>query len=220
MSRAFFPRFDAELEGRFQESYYARIQPILRVITLLLAVMFLAYAARDYLDTQSIALSATQNGTPALFFLLIFALTWVKGFERVWQWAILGGGLIAAIISFNGQASFIAAFRPDSVEGAGPFSADSLFFGQQVRLVVVCLALMRLQFRWALALQIGALSSGVWVFAYYLLNGDPVVEISRFLQSTAAVFIAVLMAAAIEEQLASKAFYANYLLDFLQKSND
>ncbi len=205
--------FDAELESTFQHQYYQRVRPLLRVIALLLGLMFAAYAVRDFVDTRSWALSLQQDGAPTLFFLLIAAATWVRGFERFWQPTIFVGAILIAAISLHKMASFLGV-GPESASSAGPFQAEALFFGQQIRTLMVCLALLRLQFKWMWALQLCVLGIGIWTFGADLMTVAPSSnEISRFLQPTLAITAAVLLAAFVEEQLARRVFLAAHELE-------
>ena len=219
MGYSFLPSLAPELEREFQQSYYDRIRPTLHAMTPLLAVMLVAYAGRDFSDTHSVRLAASENGAPAAFFLLVFALTWVRAFERLWQPIVVGGGLAAALVSLNGMGTFLSSMHPRVIPTGDSFNADALFFGQQVGLLMVCLAVLRLQFKWALALQVGVLSIGTWAFLTRLhpafVTGN---ELSRFLQPLAALLVAVLLAAQVEERLAHSAFLANHRLE--EERND
>lgn len=214
MSRSLLPRLAPELESEFQANYFGRIRGSLRVTTLLLAVMFAVYSVRDYSDTQTLSLALGQNGLPAAFFLLLFGLTWARGFSRLWQPLILVGGLFVGAISFNTMTSFLALRHPFPAATATAFPADSLFFGQQMRLFMICMALLRLQFKWTLGLHLGLVGLGFWAFAAILRSTAPDAnDISRFLQPTVAVVVAILLASYVEEQLARRAFLANHLLE-------
>jgi hypothetical protein len=129
LSHSILPRFESELEREFQESYYKWIRPMLRVVALLVGFMFLLYAFRDYSDTRSLALALRQDGAPAFFFLLFCALTWVRGFGRIWQPVAVAGGCIMATISLPKMGSFIASLHLAPTSAATVFPGDSLFFG-------------------------------------------------------------------------------------------
>ncbi|RYG71811.1 HAMP domain-containing histidine kinase [bacterium] len=222
MNRSLLPHFELELEQEFQVSYFDRIRPTLRILALLLAIMFAIYTVRDYADTNSLLLSSTQNGAPTIAFFALFGLTWARKLDRSWQLIILAFGVMTSIISLGGMAHFLAASHPDDMPAtglAGSFSTESLFFGQQVRLLMVCFSASRLQFRQALTLHSAILLVGASAFFSQPVLGELTpTQISRFLQPTVAIFIAVLLAAFIEEQLARKAFLASHLLE--EERND
>jgi len=211
------PRVTPDLERRFQADYYARIRSTLRVMAPLLAVLFAACAARDYTDTGSLGLAAAQDGVPAAFFLVAFALTWAPAFERLWQPVLAAAGLATALVSLRAMAGFLAASapaHPASLSWQGPFGAAALFFGQQLCLLMVCLTILRLQFRWALALQAGVFGVGIWTFLMRLAGGPVTADVFlSFLRPVLAILAAVLLAALVAEQLSVRAFVAGHLLE-------
>ena len=97
---------------------------------------------------------------------------------------------------------------------AGPFRGDVLFFGQQIRVLMLCFALLRLQFKWMVALQLSLTVIGIWTFSVNLLGSLPTLpEVGRFLQPTVAIIIVVLLSVFVEEQLARRAFFAAHQLE-------
>lgn len=202
-------RFEPALEREFQKDYYARIRPMQRVLSLLLGAMFLAYAFRDYSDTRSLSLAGLQDGAPALFFLLLFGLTHVRWFRLLWQPVAVAGSLIAAAVSLTKMGSFLAVRHFAPAVAATAFPGEPLFFGEQLQVLMICMALLRFQFKWAAVLQPGLIGIGLYVFLAHLLSAFPTAnDISRFLQPTLAVLVAVLLAAFVEERLARRAFAA------------
>ena len=229
-------RFAPDLEGAFQARYYADVRGTLRGASLLLALLFLAYVARDYLDTRSLPLVSRQNGAPAAFFLLVFGLSFWRGFGRVWQPVVAAAGWAAAALALSAMASFFAGAvggglgpegpppggmaggAPPPLAPAGgstPFPGPLLFFSLQACVLMAALATLRLPFRWALAMQAGVLGVAAWAFTARMLGpgSEPWSAVFRLLQSTILVLVAVLLAAFIEERLARGAFLANHLLD-------
>jgi signal transduction histidine kinase len=222
LNHSLLPRFEPQLEQEFQLRYFDRIRPTLRILTLLFAAMFLVYALRDYSDTQSLFLAATQDGAPAVFFLVLFALTYLPVLNGLWQWFIIVGGLFMAAISLGGQAYFLALTHPNEQAVAGlnsVFSSESLFFGQHMRLLMVCFSASRLQFRFALLMQTVLVIVGACTFFSHPVLGElTTTQITRFLQPTAAIFFVVLLAAFVEEQLARRAFFSAHQLE--EERND
>ncbi|RYX83189.1 HAMP domain-containing histidine kinase [bacterium] len=214
-----FPRFEPSLEQEFQANYYERIKPTLRVLSLLLSLMFGAYALRDFSDAKSLSLAMQKDGVPALFLLLIAALTWARIFERIWQPVGVIGGVLVAMLSLHNMSVFIANNHLSPIVGTHSTTADSLVFGQQMRVLMICLGLLRFQLRWALPLQMGVLIAGTTAFARTMMVTNPSFnDLSRFLLPTVAILVAVLLGAFVEEQLARRAFWANYQLE--QERND
>lgn len=216
------PRLTPDLAQRFQADYYARIRPTLRVMAPLLAALFAACAARDYANTHSLGLAAAQDGVPAILFLAACALTWVPSFGRLWQPVLAAAGLATSLVSLPAMAAFLApaeTMRAASSSGGGPPGAGPLFFGQQMCLLMISLSVLRLRFRWALALQACVLGVGVWAFLTHL-NGSrvPGGGLLDFLRPVVAILAAVLLAALVAEQLAVRAFVAGHLLE--EERND
>ncbi len=216
-SRRLLPRLTPDLERRFQSEYYTRIRPTLRVMAPLLAALFAACATRDYADTGSLGLAAAQDGVPAAFFLAAFALTWVPAFGRVWQPVLAAAGLATALVSLRAMAAFLTAseaLHSAPPSRGGPFAGADLFFGLQMCLLMVCLTVLRLRFRWALALEASVLGVGVWTFLTCLIAGHGTADaLLNFLRPVLAIFAAVLLAALVNEQLATRAFVAGHLLE-------
>lgn len=216
------PRLTPDLERGFQADYYSRIRPTLRVMAPLFAALFAACTVRDYADTGSLGVAAAQDGIPAAFFLAAFALSWVPAFGRVWQPVLAAASLAIAVASLGAMAAFLAvsgaghgggmSHEPASARGASP--AAGQFLGQQVCLLMVCLASLRLRFRWAVPLQLGVFGTGVWAFVARL-NTAPVtaMDLSHFLRPAAGILSAVLLAALAGEQQALRAFVAERLLE-------
>ncbi|MBV9852573.1 MAG: HAMP domain-containing histidine kinase [Armatimonadetes bacterium] len=223
-SARLLPRLTPDLERRFGAEYYARIRPTLRVLAPFLAALFAACAVRDYADTHSLGLAAAQDGTPAALFLVAFALTWVPAFGRVWQPALTAAGLAAALVSLGAMAAFLGMPAADAGgiphgPAGGPPSGRPLLFGLQVCLLMVCLTVLRLRFRWALALEAGVFGAGVWAFVAHLSAGPgPGGGLLGFLRPVVAILAAVLLAALVNEQLAVRAFTAGHLLE--EERND
>ena len=209
--------FEPELEQQFQASHYANIQPILRITTFCLAVLFALYVWRDYHDTGSLNV-ALSTATPFLFFTSVFALLRVPIFERYWKSFILIGGISSAVIALHSQASFMSMIHPPSALNEDTFGTASLFFGQQIRFFMICLALMHLPFKWSIVLNVLLLCIGFGEFTIEIMGGLMSSEqIGRFLQFTIPVGLAMVLGAWVEERLSRSAFQANYRLAQLQE---
>jgi signal transduction histidine kinase len=217
--------FTPDLESLFQEHYYTDVRGMLRVAAILIAVLSLAYVARDYMDTHSFWEASRANGAPCLFCLLIFALTNTPRFGRFWQPFIIIAGWLTAALALSGTANF---FATHPVPGSGTalyaiihlMPPELLFYSQQACILMICFSALRLPFKPSVALQAGALSIAAWVYWVLLLSGaggKPILMF-RFFQPTLMVICVVLLVAYVQERLARRAFKANYLLD--QERND
>ncbi len=215
--------FPVELEREFQARYYADIAAALRLASFLLAALFLVYVGRDYYDTRSVSLAMRQNGAPTVFFLILYGLTFWNGFARCWQPVIMVGGWIASALALAGMAAFFgagAAAGTAPSRTGGPFPGELLFYSLQTCILIVCLAVLRLQFGWALPLQVGVVCAAIWAFTTQMRGvvPDTLSGVSRVLQPTLLVLFAVLLSAFVQERLARSAFLASHLLE--QKRND
>lgn len=214
-------RFTPDVEREFGRAYFKAILPSLRVVSLLLALLFLAYAFRDFADTSSLNLALRQNGSPAFLFLTLFGLSFWRGFERFWQVLTLTVGILVAALSLGAIATFFAngPKSPDSSLGT-PFPGQHLFFALQTCILMVCFGTLRLRFGFALALQSGVLVAAFWAFSTQLMTHDSQTQmasaISRVLQPTLLIAFVVSLAAWMQEQLARNAFAANQHLARLQ----
>ncbi len=208
-------RFTPALEREFAGSYYAHIRPTLRLAAGFLTVLCALYVWRDFADTRSAALSLS-TAAPMLFFALVLGLSFVPSFERWWKWFVVAGGIAATGAALRGQASFMAAHHPTAM-GSDYLGTAALFFGQQMRVYMICLALFRLPFRYALGLQSAILAMGLALYWSEILGGAPGLEnLSRFLQYTLPFMGALLLGAYVEEKLARGGFLANHELAQLQ----
>jgi hypothetical protein len=118
VSRSFPPQFDSELEREFQQRYYRNVRRTLRLVIVVLVLLFLGYAARTYTDRQPLSFVIGQNGPPLLLFLLIFGLTSVSWFERVWQPVIVALSWIAMAVTLHVQAARMADMAQNPHPGA------------------------------------------------------------------------------------------------------
>ena len=211
-------RFAPGLEAAFQTRHYANVRHTLRLASLLLAALALLYAGRDLLDTSSLAFALRSGGAAVAYYLAVFALTFAPGFGRVWQPTIVLGGWLATLATLNTMMTFLHVAPP----GARPVPpvprsiADSMyfnvFFTLQTCVLMVSVATFRLNFLWALPLQLGIVAIGVGEIATRE-GGDAAHHVARFSQATLLVLFAVLLAAYVQESLARRAFLANHLLD-------
>ncbi len=98
-------RFATALEGAFQARYYIAVRPTLRLVTFFLTLLALANLLLQYhiATPQHAAVGFSQ----LLLWPLIFGLTWVRGFGRVWQPTIT-------------LLSWIAGGDPPQWAGVGP----------------------------------------------------------------------------------------------------
>lgn len=208
--------FPPELESLFQTTYYANIRGMLRVSAGLVAALFLAYTLRDYLDTHSLWLASRANAAPALGCLVLVGCTYTRWFGRWWQPVLVLGAWVVAALALSGTAAYFSLHPPPgSHEDLRPMPPELLFYALEACLFMVCCAVFRLLFKWSLALQVGVLLIGGAVDWHWLLRGtrSGVIELLRYAQPTLLVVTALGLMAYVQDRLARRAFYANYLLN-------
>ena len=208
-------RFAPPIEAQFQASYYARVQPTLRLVAGVLAATFSLYLL---LGLNRFAAFIGVFSTPFLAFcLLLFGLCYAPGFGRVWQGATV-------VLAWMGAAATLL-WLGFKLAGPSPLGADAFTFGiithlafmVQTCVLMVTLAALRLQWKPALVLQSGVALAGLLVQEFVLppdmnaANGAV-----RFVQPVLLVWLGVLLAAFVQEQLARRAFEANRELALLQ----
>ena len=159
-----------------------------------------------------------------VFWLCVFGLTWVRGFDRVWQPALVLLGLVAAAFvlgklghTLSGPHAGGGPPHPPPSEGGLPRPPSSVpmrfAFVLQMSVLMVTLSTLRLQSRWAALLQGGVLTIGLWNFGNNLPPDADVLRDLHFILLPALVLLlALLMTAFTQEQLARGAFYASHLL--------
>ena len=220
MTRPLLPRFSPELESTFQRDYFTRVRPGLRLVSPLLAALILIHLA---LFARAPAPYDLAVGIPQiLFWLLVFGLTWVRGFERMWQPVLVVlGWLMAGLIL--GQLAPLLTDEVVRMQGVGreppTTPQQKFFFITQFAVLAVSLATLRLQLRWAALLYGGVLAIGTWAFLTGLPRAPQAFLEVRFVFLPGSFLLcALLLVALTQEQLARRAFFAGHQLE--QERND
>jgi signal transduction histidine kinase len=126
--------FSAELERTFQASYYDNIRSTLRVMLGPLVAFVLFFAVRDYVFSPSPVHASEINGVVIALCLLLFGLTFHKGFARVWQPVTVGIVWAAMTLVLNGPVAtalshtppeFSASLRPSGPPPPPPNAAEA-----------------------------------------------------------------------------------------------
>ena len=205
-------RLAPELARHFQEDYYARIRPGLRLVSLLLAGLA---AAHTLVQSSIPSQSDLAVGVPMLvFWLCVFGLTWIRGFGRVWQPVLVVLGWAAAVVVLGelGHALGTSAFsHGKTAHPPPPASQRKFFFALQVTILMVTLSTLRLQYRWTALLQVSVLMIAGWSFRANLPQ-DALRDLHFILLPTGILLLALLLAAFTQERLARGVFYASCLL--------
>ena len=145
--------FAPVLEREFQADYYASNRPVLRavavfMVAVLALVLFLSHFVPTPFDLPFIL---PQIG----FWALLFALTWLPAFERVWQiaTAIAAGAIV--MLALNSLATGLATQLGQKMLDADALTGviqQKFNFVMNVMVLMVSLAALRLPARPAIAL--------------------------------------------------------------------
>lgn len=207
------PRLTQDLEQQFQQDYFARISPGLRLVSLLLAGLTAAHVlAQSGVPSQSDQAAAF----PMLFFwLCVFGLTWVRNFDRGWQpiLVLLSWAAAVTMLGSLGHALGDHAFSHGGrTHPPSPAPQRKFFFELQLFVLMVTLSTLRLQSRWTALLQVGVLGIGLWSFRLNLPHDTPR-DLHFILLPAGILLLALLLAAFTQERLARSVFYASHLLE-------
>jgi class 3 adenylate cyclase len=233
-------RFPPALESEFQQDYYHRFLPALRVVLLVLAVIIVLVAGRALIAT---AVSSPEllgkweviKGFPAILgaSVLLILLRHLVAKPGVWRfWQPVSVVFFLAFFGYLAQtyAVSMADRGQDLVAGlqtAAENSTPSRAFGQarlsleEVRfnifvrfapMMMILLATMRLQLRWALLAMVGMVGIELWaVLTLLRLEHLPDV-LGATLQVCLIALTCLCLVAFVQERLAREAFLASYLL--------
>ena len=212
---SFLSRFSPDREQQFQKDYYTRIRPTMRLVSPFLALLIFVHLRIDVRIPRPYDLAV--NVPQRLLWSLLFGLTWVKSFERIWQpFIVLAGGLTALLAL--GQLAPLLTDEWVKGTGAGAevltIPQQKFYFVMQFAVLIVSLATLRLQARWAALLYAGVSVVGLWAFFSGLPAAPDIFLDVRFVFLPALLIISVLLlAACTEEQLARRAFLATHRLE-------
>lgn len=148
-------RFTPALEREFQANYYASNRPVLRavavfMVAMLCLVLFLSHYVPTLFD---LPFYLPQIG----FWTLLFALTWARAFERVWQGvaAVVAGVIALAVLNSLAAALVIQLGQNmTAVEMTPSVIQQKFHFVMQVMVLMASFVTLRLQWRPASALYL------------------------------------------------------------------
>lgn len=200
-------RFPKELEAAFQQDYYQRIVPSLRVGLALMALIMIGQTVAWFLLTNAAANFSLVILRP-LPLVATIGLTYWRGFWRYWQWyfvALLALGLPLGISQLGRGLS-------DTSFWSGP-AAQLAYFGMMTLYGMVMLSgMLRLHFRWAALYQTMLVGWSLsTVIAYVRLRPENILMAYGAIILPA--LIMMLFASYAYERLQRSAFLSSYLLD-------
>ena len=206
--------FAPALEREFQANYYRFNRPLLRAVTVfMMAMLGLVLFLSHFVPTPfDLPFTVPQ----ILFWAFLLALTYLPAFERIWQGvtAIAAGAI--AILVLNSLASVLVTQL-----GQNMLDADALpgviqqkfHFVLSVLVLLVSLATLRLQWRWAAALYASITAGAVAVFALHFPVPLPILD-ARFSLLPLLVATGVLwLVSYIGEGLARRVWWPNHQLE-------
>ncbi|MBW3625297.1 MAG: adenylate/guanylate cyclase domain-containing protein [Armatimonadetes bacterium] len=199
-------RFPDDLERPFQSGYYTRYRRTLRFLSLLFCALACLFIVRDLFREIEYARILIGFGIPILLFLALFALTFLRGFERYWQpYFVLASVLVMPLIlSVNAQHIRESEFYITDKARMSNFLAVLLVY-------VVAFSVIRLQFLWATLMYMAFIGAGIWIGGTCLQASAEVMW--DFCQLAFVVQLALMLTALVQERLHRDAFLANHLLD-------
>ncbi len=213
------PRFSPDLEQRFQEDYYARVRPILRIVLPLLSVLvMLVLLISGYFP---VSYDVPVTVPRLLLWSFLFAMTWVQIFQRIWQPVIVLSGWIAATFMLGQLAPLLtqevlraqgASAEPMAIPLTIP--QQKFYFLVQFAVLLVSLATLRLQFRWATLLYSGVTCIAIAAFLTKMPAAPHLFLDVRFTFLPGLMIVLGLQFASyVEEHWARRAFLANHQLE-------
>lgn len=209
------PRFNPEIEPQFQAGYYARIRSTLQLVSPLMVVLLLVQLALSARRPApyDLAVVLPQLG----FWSLVYGLTWVPSFARWWQPIVVGLGWLSAALVLGQLAPLLTqdiARMRESGLNVPTDPQQKFYFMLQFAVLMVSLATLRLEFRWAALLCGGVTAIGSAAFLRGLPASPELFRDVRFAFLPGVLIACVLLLAAlIQEQLARSAFWASHQLE-------
>ena len=199
-------RFTRDLERAFQDDYYARFRPLLRYASLLFIAILLLIGSREQGERIPLDVRLTFTGTQVVSLLLLWSLTFWRGFGRIWQQYIV-------FTTFPVYCVVLHAVALYAVQAPGLTTPE----GRAYRLLTTLLILMaalstaRLQFVWATLLQLQLAGIGAWA-TVSILSLPPGDVAELYSRTVAPAVVAFMVLAYAQERLQRDAFLANHLL--------
>ena len=213
-------RFDPPLERAFNDLYFERVVSTLRLAAPFMVVLLLLGLR---LSVKKPAPNELALAVPQMvFWTACLALTFVRGFGRIWQPTLT---LLALLTTANALWQLAPMLAKETVaasnlSGQVPTEAQQKFyFALQFVALLVPLAMLRLQFRWSVLLYGGVFAIGVWAFLHdFPLAPDVFLDIHHALLPAMLVLFPLLLTSFTQERINRTAFWAAHQLE--EERND
>lgn len=152
--RPFSLAFEPDLEAEFMEDYTIKSLPLLRLTLLVSALFYTGFGILDKVvatpaSTPKLALIRFGIFLPGCF--VLFGLTYLRFFHRIWQWAVSAWGLVAGL----GIVAMIGIVQGE---------ARNSYYAGLIMVFIVLYTWTRIRFIWATA------TGWVIVLAYEVLT--------------------------------------------------
>ncbi|RYX80727.1 HAMP domain-containing histidine kinase [bacterium] len=207
--------FEPELEREFNDLYYTRVVPSLRLVApFMVALLFLGLQ----LTKRTAAPYDMGIAMPQIsFWMVVFIITWGRLYVHVWQPLLVALALTASagvLLQLPpGLAEELMAASESS--GAMPTIAQQKFyFVLQFVVLLVPLAMLRLQFKWSVLLYVGVFALAFWSFAQgFPPAGDDFFDIHHAFIPALLALSSLLLTAFLQERVTRVAFWNAYELE-------
>ena len=198
-------RFPADLERAFQKDCYAAYRRPLRLVCALVALIYLSLFLRNYTfgtNTHFLPIDAL----PCLAFLVIFGLSFVRGFGEYWQpgFVLFTGAIIPFLMREHANGIRDALTLPTLTAKLDDFFLSSIFT------LILVISIVRLQLLWAALVQL--LFFGTCIQAATTLLNTPLSLVWGTAQFLLVIQVVLTLNLGIQERLQRETFLANTLL--------
>ncbi|BCM88686.1 adaptive-response sensory-kinase SasA [Abditibacteriota bacterium] len=208
-------RFDPELEREFNDLYYTRVVPSLRVVAPFMVVLLLVGLQ---LSKRTPAPYDIGIATPQLsFWLVVFVITFGGLYVRVWQPLLVALALTATACVLLPLPAGLSEelMAASNISGLIPtLPQQKFYFVLQFVVLLVPLAMLRLQFKWSVLLYAGVFALGFWSFAQgFPAATDEFLDIHHALLPALFALASLLLTAFLQERVTRNAFWNAYQLE-------
>ncbi len=208
-------RFEPELEREYNDLYYTRVVPSLRLVAPFMVTLLFAGLQ---LSKRTPAPYDLGIAMPQIsFWLVVFVITFGRLYVRVWQPLLVALALTAsAAVLLQLPAGLSEELMAAShISGAIPtLPQQKFYFVLQFVVLLVPLAMLRLQFRWSVLLYMGVFALGFWSFAQgFPPASDDFLDLHHALLPAVFALSSLLLTAFLQDWLTRIAFWNAYQLE-------
>lgn len=207
--------FAPDLEREFRESYYKRVASSLRLAAPFVAALI--FVGLQLSRTTPAPYDLTVALPQLAFWTIACALTWVRPFGRVWQPVLvtLALAMSALVLLRLAPALLNETASPVNSSGYVPtVPQQKFYFALQFVVLLVPLAMLRLQFGWSVLLYGGIFALGIWAFIRDLpVAPDTFLDLHYAFLPALIVLSVLLLTAFLQERLTRTAYWNAHQLE-------